>query len=49
MGDYCKFHQCDGSIYSCTQSVISQEDPIMMCTGALEDNATFFGLMPVEV
>ena len=38
--------ECDGSTYTCEDSVVANTVSIMACMGELEENATFFGLKP---
>ena len=38
--------ECDGSTYTCDDSVVANTASIMACMGEVEENATFFGLRP---
>ena len=38
--------ECDGSTYTCEDSVVANTVSIMACMGEVEENATFFGLKP---
>ena len=41
-------NKCDASVYDCDEAIMTQNESVFSCIGDNEENASFFGIPPLE-